>query len=89
MNALSESEKRKKEDNIIIDIKTIFRLRKEIDNSTTKNIRNLFRLKKENESIKDRVVTDNKTLFEEDVYYKLIKVGDFLNNVDLLCRVTN
>ena len=39
MNILSESEKRKREDNIIKDIKNLFRLRKEIDNSATKDIR--------------------------------------------------
>ena len=53
VNALPESEKRKREDNIMKDIKNLFRLRKEIDNSATKDIRNLFRLKKQNKTIKD------------------------------------
>ena len=39
MNSLSESEKRKRKDNTIKDIKTLFGLRKEVDNSATKNIR--------------------------------------------------
>ena len=45
VNALLESEKRKREDNIIKDIKNLFRLRKERDNSATKDSKNLFRLK--------------------------------------------
>ena len=44
MNALPELKKRKTEDDIIKDIRNLFRLRKEIDNSATKDIRNLFRL---------------------------------------------
>lgn len=39
MNSLSESEKRKRKDNTIKDIKTLFGLRKEVDNSATKDIR--------------------------------------------------
>ena len=45
VNALSDSEKRKREDSIIKDIKSLFRLRKEIDNGAIKDIRNNFRLK--------------------------------------------
>ena len=52
VNALSESKERKKEDNIIKDIKNLFRLRKGIDNSTNKDIRKLFRLKKETKQLK-------------------------------------
>ena len=40
------------EDNIIKDVRNIFRLKKEIDDTTIKDKRNLFRLKKENEVIK-------------------------------------
>ena len=80
VNTLSESEKSKREDNIIKDIKIVFRLRNEIDNSATKDIRNLIRLKKENETIKDKMIKDIKTLFEEDDYYKPVKAGNFWNN---------
>ena len=45
MNILKYEKDEKREDNIIKDIKNLFRLRKEIDNSGTKNIRNLFILK--------------------------------------------
>ena len=51
VNTLSESEKIKREDNIIKDIKNIFRLRKETDSRATKDIRSLFKIKKENETI--------------------------------------
>ena len=81
VNTLAESEKRKKEDNIIKDINNLFRLRKETDNSATKDIRNLFRLKKQNETIKDKIIRYIKTLFTgEDDYYKPIKVVNFWNN---------
>ena len=48
--------------------------------------RNLFKLKKENEEIKDGVIRDIKTLFEqqeEKDYYKAIRAGNFLNNNDI------
>ena len=81
VNVLSESEKRKGEDNTIKDIKNLFRSRKDIDNSATKDQRNLFRPKKENEAIKDKIIRDIKTLFkEEDDYCKPIKEGNFWNN---------
>ena len=35
---------KKAEDNIIEDIKNLYRLKKQINNNTTKDIRNLFRL---------------------------------------------
>ena len=44
---VQELKKTKKlEDNIIKDVKNIFRLKKEIDYTTIKDVRNLFRLKK-------------------------------------------
>ena len=46
-----------------------------------KSIKYLFKLKKENEAIKDRIITEIRTLFEqEDDYYKPIRVGNFWNN---------
>ena len=74
MYTLSESEKIKREDNIVKDTKNLFRLRKQIDK------RNL-RLIKENETIKDKIIRDIKTPLEkEDDYYKPMKVGNFWNN---------
>ena len=47
---------------------------------TIKNIKNLFILKKEKE-IKDRIIRDIRTLFEqEDGYYKLKRKNNFWNN---------
>ena len=80
MNALSYLEERKKEDNIIKDIKNLFRLRKAIDDSTTKDARNLFRRRKGNKTIKDKMIRDIKVFEEENNYYKPIKVGNFWKN---------
>ena len=80
MNALSYLEERKKEDNIIKDIKNLFRLKKAIDDSTTKDVRNLFRRRKGNKTIKDKMIRDIKVFEEENNYYKPIKVGNFWKN---------
>ena len=80
MNALSYLEERKKEDNIIKDIKNLFRLKKAIDDSTTKDARNLFRRRKGNKTIKDKMIRDIKVFEEENNYYKPIKVGNFWKN---------
>ena len=77
MNALSYLEERKKEDNIIKDTNNLSRLRKAIDDSTTKDIRNLFRRRKRNKTIKDKMIRDIKAFVEEDNYYKPIKEGNF------------
>ena len=77
MNVLWDSGERKIKDTIIKDIKNIFRLRKEIDNSAIKGITK----KKENETIKDRIIRDIKSLFEqENNYYKPIRVGNLWND---------
>ena len=77
MNVLWDSGERKRKDTIIKDIKNIFRRRKEIDNSTIKDITK----KKENETIKDRIIRDIKSLFEqENDYYKPIRVGNLWND---------
>ena len=49
------------EENIIKDIRNLFRLsklKKETKDAAIKSIRNLFRLKKENKAIKDRIIRD-------------------------------
>ena len=77
MNVLWDSGERKRKDTIIKDIKNIFRRRKEIDNSTIKDITK----KIENETIKDRIIRDIKSLFEqENDYYKPIRVGNLWND---------
>ena len=47
---------------------------------TIKSIGNLFKLKRE-KKIKDRIIRDTSTLFEQEYdYYKLIRMGNFWNN---------
>ena len=53
-------------DNIIKDLRNLFRLKKEIDDTTIEDIRNLLRLKKENEAIKDRIIRDIRNHFEHE-----------------------
>ena len=56
--------------------------KKQSEENINKSIRNLFKLKKENEEIKDRIIRDIGTLFEqqeEKDYYKPIRVGNFWN----------
>ena len=74
------------EENIIKDVRNLFRLEKlekETNNALIKGIRNLFRLKKENKGIKCRMIRDIRNLFEheeEENYYKPIRVGNFWSN---------
>ena len=54
------------EENIIKDIRNIFRLEKELNYTAIKNIRNIFRLEKETKAIKHRILRDIKNLFEHE-----------------------
>ena len=71
-----------KEENIIKDIRNLFRLKKEQNYTGINNIRNLFRLKKEIKAIKDIILRDIKNLFEheEESYYKPVRVNNFWSN---------
>ena len=73
MNRLWQEKDNRIEDNIIKDVRNLFRLIREIDK------KKLLRLKKENETIKYRVIRDiwNFFEYEEEVYYKPVRVGDF------------
>ena len=54
---------------------------KQFEENIIKSIRNIFVLKKENREIKDIIIRDIRTLFEqEDVYYKPKKASSFWNN---------
>ena len=54
---------------------------KQFEENIIKSIRNIFVLKKENKEIKDIIVRDIRTLFEqEDDYYKPKKISNFWNN---------
>ena len=48
---------------------------------TIKNIRNLFKLEKETKPIKDKIINDIRSLFEQEVdYYKPIRMSSFYSN---------
>lgn len=52
-----------------------------VEGQIIKNIRNLLKLKRQNEAIKDRILRDNRNLFEhEEEYYKSVTVGNFCSN---------
>ena len=62
MNRLRHDEDSRIEENIIKDVRNLFRLKKEENDNIIKNIRNPFRLKMENE--KDRITRQISNLFE-------------------------
>ena len=55
---------RPEEENIVMNIRNLLRLKKEQNYTAVKDIRNLFKLEKETTLIKDRMLRDNKNLFE-------------------------
>ena len=74
--------KKLKKDNIIKEVRNLFRLKEETDETTIKDARFPFRLKKENEVVKDRIIRDVRNLFEyeEENCYKPLRVGYFWSN---------
>ena len=73
---------RPEEENIIIDIRKFFRLKKELHYTVITGIRNIFRHEK-NKAIKDRIIRNIKNLFEheeEGNYYKPARVSKFWSN---------
>ena len=73
---------RPEEENIINDIRNLFRLKKDINYTEIKDIRNLFSLEKETKPVKDRILRDILNTFEheEENYYKLVRVSNFRSN---------
>ena len=67
------------EENIIKDIRNLFRLKKEQNYTAVRDIRNLFRQEKQIKAIKDRILRDIKNIFdhekEEEYYYKPVRVS--------------
>ena len=57
-------------------------MKKEINDTTVKDINNLFRLKRENKEIKDIIIRDISKLFEleEEDYYTPVRVSNFWIN---------
>ena len=68
------------EENMIKDIRNLFRFKTELNYTAIKDIRNLFRLEKVTEAIKDRILGDIKNLFEhekeDENYYKTVRVSN-------------
>ena len=56
------------------------KMQKQSEDTVIKNIRNLFRLKGENETVKNNIIRDIKTLFvqQNKDYYKPLKLGYFI-----------
>ena len=76
-----ESQSRE-EESIIKDVTNLFRLNEELKYTAIKDIRNLFRLEK-NKTIKDRILTEIKNLFEHEEkenYYKPARESNFWRN---------
>ena len=75
---------RSEEEEKIKNIRNLFRLKQEQNNTEIKDIRNLFRLKKEVKGITDIVLRNIKNLFEyekkEQSYYKRVRVNNFWSN---------
>ena len=76
------------EENIIKDVRNLFRLeklKKETNDITIKDVRNLSRLEKENEQIKDRILRDI-NVFRLEIENKAIKhiilrnIGNLVEN---------
>ena len=63
-------------------MRNLFRLKKEIGDTTFKHIRYFFKMKKVNESIKNRIFIGIMNLFEyeEKDYYKLARLGNSFKN---------
>ena len=68
---------------MIKGIGNLFRLKKELNYTAIKDIRNLLRREKETKAIKKRMLRDIKDLFEyeeEENYYKPLRVSNFWSN---------
>ena len=70
------------EENIIKDIRNLFKLKKELNYTAIKDIRTGFRLEKENKAVIGRILTDTKNLseYEEEENYKPVRVRHFWSN---------
>ena len=55
-------------------------MKKEIDDTAVKDIRNRFRLKKEIKASNNRIIRDIRNLFEHEDYYKSARVGNLWCN---------
>ena len=77
-----------KEENIIKDIINLFRLKRELNYTAIKGLRNLFRPEKGNKGIKDRIIRDISNLSEhEEDYYKPVIVSNFRSKKCIECKI--
>ena len=65
---------KKIENNIIKDIRNLFSLKKEINDTTVKYITNLFRRIKENKEVKNRLIGDIRNLLDWKKKLKQVKM---------------
>ena len=73
-------------------MRNLFRLKKKLNHTGIKDIRNLYRLEKESKEIKDTLLTDIQNLFEhkeeEENYYKPVRVSTFWSNNNIDYEIT-
>ena len=73
-------------------MRNLFRLKKKLNHTGIKDIRNLYRLEKESKAIKDTLLTDIRNLFEhkeeEENYYKPVRVSTFWSNNNIDYEIT-
>ena len=61
------------EENIITDVRNLFRLKKELSCAGNKDIRNLFRLKeKKTKAVKDRILRDIRIILSMNKKKKIV-----------------
>ena len=78
-----ESLSLEEEENIIKDIRILFRLKKEQNYTAVKDIINLFRQEEKTKVIKNRILRDVKNLSKnekEENYYKPVRVNNLWSN---------
>ena len=64
--------------NIIKDVRNLFRLETEGNDTAIRDIKNLFLLEKETKVIKGRILGDIRNTFKhEESYYKPVREGNF------------
>ena len=73
-------------------MRNLFRLKKKLNHTGIKDIRNLYRLEQESKAIKDTLLTDIQNLFEhkeeEENYYKPVRVSTFWSNNNIDYEIT-
>ena len=85
MKGLRLQEYKNFKENLIKDVRNLFRMKKtkkETNNPAVKGRRNLFCIKIKNKAIKERIIRDVRNLFghNEEDYYKPVQVGNFWSN---------